>query len=373
MPAEIINDRLYVFGGEDKDTVANKIPLSSIEVCDIPRLLTMDPTAIPSVFPTRHPSVSPSNNPSEHPSKRPSTSPVHNPSMSPSQQPSAHPISSPTSPPSHPTLRAEIPSLYELPKFTSTVDVRHGVSSVGSTYSMESAEDTTGASNLSMIMIVSSIVMVCLIVVTILLIKMIRKRHHADADAMHQLARMQSTAHDGKEVGSLPANVKQIEAPNGVSNDDETHANKVEKPGSVSVSVEVNSVNNMTILTQEEKEVRQWLNDTVQLSQYEHALLSNGYDSMLFIGDISNRKQLEDIGITVVGHQIRMMSKIKQLRNLQEDVAPIETAGGNVSDGYEDEIESGIDMMKTVEGPELHQTKGFEELQEIGDDEFIIE
>eukprot|EP01083_Nonionella_stella_P301755 1037029_1 len=198
MPAEIINDRLYVFGGEDKDTVANKIPLSSIEVCDIPRLLTIDPTAIPSVFPTRHPSVSPSNNPSEHPSKRPSTSPVHNPSVSPSQQPSAHPISSPTSPPSHPTLRAEIPSLYGLPKFTSTVDVTHGVSSVGSTYSMDSAEDMAGVSNLFLMMIGSSIVLVCVVLVTILLIyRMIRKRH-----ATHQVERMQSKSHDVNEVVS---------------------------------------------------------------------------------------------------------------------------------------------------------------------------
>eukprot|EP01083_Nonionella_stella_P032526 89050_1 len=103
MPAEIINDHLYVFAGEDEDTDVNQIPLSSIEVCAIPPLITMDPTIIPSAFPTRHPSVSPS------------------------QQPSNHPTSSSTSPPSHPSLRAIMPSLDVSSKLTSTVDVTRNV------------------------------------------------------------------------------------------------------------------------------------------------------------------------------------------------------------------------------------------------------
>eukprot|EP01083_Nonionella_stella_P290359 988008_1 len=107
MPAEIINNRLYVFGGQDEDTNVNQIPLSSIEVCAIP--------------------VSPTNTPSKYPSKRPSASPVHNSSVSPSQQLSNRPTSS---------------------KLTSTADVTRALSSVGSTYSMDSAEDMAGVSNL---------------------------------------------------------------------------------------------------------------------------------------------------------------------------------------------------------------------------------
>eukprot|EP01083_Nonionella_stella_P138513 421487_1 len=107
MPAEIINNRLYVFGGQDENMGTNTIPLSSIEVCAIP--------------------VSPTNTPSKYPSKRPSASPVHNPSVSPSQQPSNRPTSSPTSPPSHPSLRATMPSLDVSSKLTSTVDVTRDV------------------------------------------------------------------------------------------------------------------------------------------------------------------------------------------------------------------------------------------------------
>eukprot|EP01083_Nonionella_stella_P316701 1149743_1 len=106
MPAEIINDHLYVFGGRNEDIDTTQIPLSSIEVCAI---ITMDPTTIPSAFPTtRNPSVSPSNTPSKFPSKQPSTDSTH-----------------PTSQPSHPSLRAYIPSLGESLEFTSTLHVTH--------------------------------------------------------------------------------------------------------------------------------------------------------------------------------------------------------------------------------------------------------
>eukprot|EP01083_Nonionella_stella_P034030 93161_1 len=91
MPAEIINNRLYVFGGQDEDTDVNQIPLSSIEVCAIP--------------------VSPTNTPSKYPSKRPPASPVHNPSVS----------------SSHPSLRAIMPSLDVSSKLTSTVDATRDV------------------------------------------------------------------------------------------------------------------------------------------------------------------------------------------------------------------------------------------------------
>eukprot|EP01083_Nonionella_stella_P180197 641926_1 len=102
VPAEIINDHLYVFGGHGEDS----IPFSSIEICAIPPLITVDPTTVTSAFPTRHPSispttgnsiVSPSNTPSKHPSKRPTVAPSRLPS----------------SPTSHPSLRTEIPSLME--------------------------------------------------------------------------------------------------------------------------------------------------------------------------------------------------------------------------------------------------------------------
>eukprot|EP01083_Nonionella_stella_P019011 52867_1 len=133
MPAAIINDHLYVFGGHAEDA----IPFSSIEICPIPPLITMDPSTVPSAFSlhpsvspsTGNPSVSPSNTPSKYPSKRPSTSPVFNPSVSPLQQPSNQPTSSRTSPPLQPSSRTDIPSLFE------STNVTHYVSTYQSSIS----------------------------------------------------------------------------------------------------------------------------------------------------------------------------------------------------------------------------------------------
>eukprot|EP01084_Bolivina_argentea_P167736 291050_1 len=138
-PAALINDDLFVFGGW---TVSAS---SSIEVCGIPRVITMDPTANPSASPLRNPFVAPTDNPSKYPSDDPSTAPVRNPSVTPTKQPSNQPSNQPTSAstshPSHPTLRADIPSLYSSSKSTLTVDVTHEDPSSGTNYNTESAED----------------------------------------------------------------------------------------------------------------------------------------------------------------------------------------------------------------------------------------
>eukprot|EP01083_Nonionella_stella_P037975 103463_1 len=174
VPTAIINDDLYIFGGFGGYTGS---ALSSIEVCTIPRVITMDPTANPSA------SVSPTDNPSKYPSDDPSTAPVRNPSVTPTKQPSNQPSNQPTSAstshPSHPTLRADIPSLYSSSKSTLTVDVTHEDSSPGTKYNTESAEDMVRESDPStMIWMIGSFgLIVCIVVVLIVfLYKMMRER-----------------------------------------------------------------------------------------------------------------------------------------------------------------------------------------------------
>eukprot|EP01083_Nonionella_stella_P154980 499998_1 len=88
-------------------------------------------------------------------------------------------------------------------------------------------------------------------------------------------------------------------------------------------NINLNSTDNITTLTQEEKEVQQWLKDVVRFPQYEQAFLKNGYGPMIIIGDISKREELEEIGITIKGHQVRIMRQIKQLQNVQDPGAGI--------------------------------------------------
>eukprot|EP01083_Nonionella_stella_P091849 256865_1 len=96
-PAEIINDNLYVFGGEvGRDTAS-----SSIEVCSIPQLSALDPTTNPSTAPIRNPSVSPTHPPSNHPvsTSNPTSYPTHHATTKvPSTGPTTHPFNPTDSP-----------------------------------------------------------------------------------------------------------------------------------------------------------------------------------------------------------------------------------------------------------------------------------
>eukprot|EP01083_Nonionella_stella_P138512 421485_1 len=194
-PANIINGDLYVFGGQH----ARSIALSSIEVCAIPQLVTMDPTTNPSTVPIHNPSVSPTNNPSKYPTNYPSTAPIRNPSVSPAKQRT----SPPTNHPSHPRLRADVPS--SLKSISTTYETDESPSP-GAKYSTESPEDMIRKSSVSVTMtmlwvIGSSVLTVCIVVVaTFHIYRMIKKRK---VDVVHQVERMTSTSQTPGKVYAL--------------------------------------------------------------------------------------------------------------------------------------------------------------------------
>ena len=64
-------------------------------------------------------------------------------------------------------------------------------------------------------------------------------------------------------------------------------------------------------------EVRQWLTLTcgkVLCEKYYDAFVTNGYQSLDFIKEIEGKSDLADIGITLKGHQVKIFSQIKKLK-----------------------------------------------------------
>eukprot|EP01084_Bolivina_argentea_P049734 91470_1 len=58
------------------------------------------------------------------------------------------------------------------------------------------------------------------------------------------------------------------------------------------------------------KEVRVWL-DSIGFSMYYDILVQNGFDSMESIQEITDKNDLQDIGVTLKGHQLKLLKYIK--------------------------------------------------------------
>eukprot|EP01083_Nonionella_stella_P119344 356677_1 len=63
----------------------------------------------------------------------------------------------------------------------------------------------------------------------------------------------------------------------------------------------------------EKDAVKRWLTDNVKLPKYYNLLLENGYDKLDFIRDIEDKTDLQEIGITLPGHQVRILMEINRL------------------------------------------------------------
>eukprot|EP01083_Nonionella_stella_P226284 803786_1 len=65
--------------------------------------------------------------------------------------------------------------------------------------------------------------------------------------------------------------------------------------------------------------VKIWLDATVGLPQYYATFITNDYDSLDFISNISSKEELSEIGIKSKGHQTQLMAHIKKLKDAKED------------------------------------------------------
>ena len=73
---------------------------------------------------------------------------------------------------------------------------------------------------------------------------------------------------------------------------------------------------NVSMKTDNNMSVKQWLSEKVGLPQYSDLFVQNGYESLEFIKAITNKEQLSDIGIVLKGHQTVIMAKIQELNAL---------------------------------------------------------
>ena len=66
---------------------------------------------------------------------------------------------------------------------------------------------------------------------------------------------------------------------------------------------------------QHESEVKEWLELKVRLPEYYDVFINSGYESFAFIKEITNRNELEEIGIFNKMHQDIILAEIKQLND----------------------------------------------------------
>merc|ERR1712061_948383 len=85
--------------------------------------------------------------------------------------------------------------------------------------------------------------------------------------------------------------------------------------------------------------VEQWL-FSIELSQYLDIFINNGFDSLTFIKNIQSKSDLNDIGITKIGHQIQLMEAIRQLK-LGEGELQLEGTKSICEDGKEGYLKDG--------------------------------
>eukprot|EP01084_Bolivina_argentea_P177889 307607_1 len=80
----------------------------------------------------------------------------------------------------------------------------------------------------------------------------------------------------------------------------------------------------------------EWLTNSVKLPQYVSNFADNGYETVQSVCDISTVENLAEIGVTLVGHQTRILAQVKKLKARPEEKEQEQ----NVLDGYELEGEA---------------------------------
>eukprot|EP01083_Nonionella_stella_P043334 116909_1 len=354
MTTEIINDYLYVFGGEQE----NETPFASIEVCALPRPTTsptldpsVSPTHKPSTSPTREPSVSPMREPSAPPTRMhmPSISPTGNPSkyptvvpstVFPTDNPSTHPTLQPTKDPSHvtsdPTPNPTTSNPTNVPIVTPVPAPTLVVSVMESTVSLRDFKDTmvttpsTGKvhgnnpANLEPLLWISlgifSIVLVVCIIVCV------NARRVQKADKARKNTGVYIEAVNVKANNSAMVEMISEREPVHLDIQPAVRENDNKQPIKEPVQKDIT-------------ELIEWLTSKVKLHQYVSNFVDNGYETLEFVCDISNAEDLQDIGVTLKEHQMRILTQIKRLKAPQEEKEQNERQGLKKQRSMLDELE----------------------------------
>eukprot|EP01083_Nonionella_stella_P182025 653760_1 len=262
----VVHDVLYVFGGQ---TLLN---LDKWAYFNLSRLTT-NPSTAPSNLPTSGPSTLPTSGPSQlptsGPSKLPTSGPSYVPTSGPSKVPTSRPSKIPTSGPSN--LPTAGPSQWPSSNPSLNPSIRPSVSPIETTVVLLFNE--TYAKNMASV--VSSTVFNAAVKNTQIQITYIA----LIAAAGVFLCVILSVLVYKKHNKTLAAQY--------VVNDDDDEAEK--------------------------GMIKTWLTDIVKLPQYYSLFVDNGYNSLLFISEMNDKSELRGIGITLQGHQARIMREINRL------------------------------------------------------------
>eukprot|EP01083_Nonionella_stella_P315175 1137618_1 len=311
---------------------------------------TSHPTLQPTVYPTSQPTVNPTNNPTFQPSKSttdPSNIPTSNPIVEPTQIPTSNPIINPvTDPPSadqtpNPTVHPFQSTIIE-----TTANTHDDVTDIGT-----NASGNVGHNTNIIAIVLAGVVLVLLCVCfwkkcckrkpKVSAVYAVNRDNKAKSMSMNPM--VQPSARDSRPQLSsavVSDSVAKLEPKSGSENPERgaigsplgrSQDNISIEPGIMqfipvgtgtqisnvdSYSFGSNEPGNLSMMeTAGRRAIRHWLHNVVQLPEYYDCFINNGYETMVFVKDISNAAQLQEIGIASVEHQMIVLQEIEELKN----------------------------------------------------------
>eukprot|EP01083_Nonionella_stella_P318526 1164812_1 len=333
----VVRDVLYVFGGHDlfvfdKWTYFNfSSPTTnpSTAPTGIPSVSPSSPSVVPSVFPSI-PSIAPSKLPTSGPSKSPTSGPSDIPTSGPSKSPTSGPSNVPTSGPSnvpsiHPTAG---PSQWSSSNPSQNPSVQPSGSPIETTVALLFNE--THAKNIPSVKdtqiqttYIVSIAAVAVFLCIVLCVLVYKKQKSANVNetlaAKESTGQILMTSLDTQLQSSIAPNVDRPDGDDG----DET----------------------------EKDVIKTWLIDIVKLPQYYSLFVDNGYNTLRIVAAMTDKSELREIGITLQGHQTRIIREINRLNEKTIGKKGEESLSEDVDD--EQEIISGPNTL--MDGGVLHR------------------
>eukprot|EP01083_Nonionella_stella_P318527 1164815_1 len=279
----VVRDVLYVFGGQDlfvfdKWTYFNfSSPTTnpSTAPTGIPSVSPSSPSVVPSVFPSI-PSIAPSKLPTSGPSKSPTSGPSNVPTSGPSNVPSIHPTAG--------------PSQWSSSNPSQNPSVQPSGSPIETTVALLFNE--THAKNIPSVKdtqiqttYIVSIAAVAVFLCIVLCVLVYKKQKSANVNetlaAKESTGQILMTSLDTQLQSSIAPNVDRPDGDDG----DET----------------------------EKDVIKTWLIDIVKLPQYYSLFVDNGYNTLRIVAAMTDKSELREIGITLQGHQTRIIREINRL------------------------------------------------------------
>eukprot|EP01083_Nonionella_stella_P058502 153178_1 len=271
-----------------------------------PTKTTLDPTMGPTMIPTNVPTMKPT----ALPTNVPTSLPTLNPTIIPTNVPTNIPTLNPSIPTLNPTKTSNFPTMLSTMRPTNVPTLTSINPTVTPTILQTRnpfIESTSVVNNSDMNQmipwIVAGVVAICVVLVIILFGK-----HRMKGTNPEQYIIPVNSNGGGVSQMVVPTDSKSAH----VLTEDVIHVNVQSKPVMCAV-VPINKVD------RDITELKQWLTCDVKLPQYVPNFTDNGYETMQFVCDISSVDELIDIGITLRGHQTRILAELKKFKTWKQE------------------------------------------------------